>query len=146
MKQNLDRFKTRYYLLSQSPLSQNRMFYSTITENDELMFSRYDDCVSFTFNMVVSKIEEGKGVLTQCTGLKDKNGKLIYEGDIVLVQENINDEATKYIVDWSDDNAGFCLRSQEPNHPDCDIYGGFHNLESIEIIGNIYENKELLNR
>lgn len=69
----------------------------------------------------------------QFTGLKDKNGKETYEGDIILL------EGKKYLVDWSDDNAGFAFRSQEPNHPNHDIIGGFHDCEEFEVIGNIYE-------
>lgn len=71
--------------------------------------------------------------LIQCTGLKDKNGKLIYEGDIV---KDLIIPEIFYIVKWF--NSGFYLEST--------ISGSFlkFNDTQQEVIGNIYENPELL--
>ena len=83
--------------------------------------------------------------LMQSTGLKDKNGKEIYEGDIVKYKYGVNTftEAVTYNKDF----AGFGL-------VDDDGYGGtvftFGELaedvdfSSLEVAGNIYENPELL--
>lgn len=69
--------------------------------------------------------------LDQCTGLRDQNGKLIYEGDVVQV------EGYNYPVRWDNDNAYF----------EVDDYGqnAYLNYNDLEVIGNIHENKELLN-
>lgn len=71
--------------------------------------------------------------LIQCTGLKDKNSKLIYEGDIV---KDLIIPEIFYIVKWF--NSGFYLEST--------ISGSFlkFNDTQQEVIGNIYENPELL--
>ena len=77
----------------------------------------------------------------QCTGLKDKNGRLIYEGDIVLLDDKDSFEnPIKTVVRWAEENASFGLfRSHN-------LYYGFSYYESknFEVIGNIHENPELL--
>lgn len=79
-------------------------------------------------------------VLMQCTGLKDKNGKLIYEGDIVRFIYG-NKKRLGYVEEnktvWSITNSNFCQGAW--------CSGALVNLyETCEVIGNIYENKELL--
>ena len=70
--------------------------------------------------------------LIQCTGLKDKNGKLIYEGDVVRINNK-----DIYIVEWLSTYSQFHIED----------YGVLDiTLSSTyEVIGNIYENSELLN-
>lgn len=65
-----------------------------------------------------------------CTGIKDKNEKLIYEGDIIRV----DDDVCK--VEWEEENARYNVSG----------YGeiAYLNYNEIEVIGNIHENPELL--
>jgi uncharacterized phage protein (TIGR01671 family) len=77
----------------------------------------------------------------QYTGLKDKNGKEIYEGDIIqgeMNQENYNLPHRGEVV-YSDTWGAFATKN----------LGGttnLHNLKlySFEVIGNIHENPELM--
>ena len=69
--------------------------------------------------------------LMQFTGLKDKNGKEIYEGDIVEFEEQLHKEVYTAITDY-----GFHY------HPF--IIGGTHLPKDCEVIGNKFENPELL--
>lgn len=72
----------------------------------------------------------------QYTGLKDKNGKEIYEGDIVV--NTYYDDGEMYKVLWVDDSVAFGMESLD----DMELYK--LPLESLEVIGNIHENAELL--
>ncbi len=76
-------------------------------------------------------------LLMQYTGLKDKNGKEIYEGDIITC-ENYTMYGGKYKVCWRQDLMAFMF-DLELVSPDY-----LHHAEGIEVIGNIYENSELL--
>ncbi|MFH0957944.1 MAG: YopX family protein [Pseudomonadota bacterium] len=101
----------------------------------------YPDTFSISADGSVSElnIEDGthlvgdRIVLMQYTGLKDKNGKEIYEGDIVKVQFNGWSEVQP--ITW--ERSGWS--AQDPwNTLD------FPHQERLEVIGNIYENPELI--
>ena len=79
--------------------------------------------------------------LLQYTGLKDKNGEEIYEGDI-LGMLNPTAKGGCWEVIWHDFRWQLLLRNF-PNISNYYVNCGEH-LEDDEIIGNIYENPELL--
>lgn len=90
-------------------------------------------------------------VLMQCTGLKDHNGKLIYEGDVVQSTFDDNSKIIFYVI-WNNENAlfnGKIIKKGETNafciNEDYLYYLLANGInEKTEVIGNIYENPELL--
>lgn len=83
-------------------------------------------------------------VLEQFTGLHDKNGKEIYEGDIVVLRNEVprgngqfDDAIFEVIYD-----IGCCAYLGKDYENNCKEYLG--HLEPDEVIGNIHENPELL--
>lgn len=75
--------------------------------------------------------------LLQCTGLRDKNGTLIFEGDIVK-RENWGSKIISFI-EYRDH--GFWIKDESFGYEGEDLW----DWGNIEVIGNIYENPELLN-
>ena len=82
----------------------------------------------------------------QYTGLKDKNGKEIYEGDIITTEIKYLDHLKQYIIGFR--NGTFCfLENDEEVQVWDDGINKWHSLEniySIRVVGNIYENPEIL--
>ena len=106
------------------------------------------DVTLYTENNILSFSNLKHGKLLQCTGLEDKNGKLIFEGDIVK-KDHCEDF---YVVEFCKKGhfaGAFCLKNIQSGK-----FTGF-SQESIwmsddtpknwdEVIGNIYQNPELI--
>lgn len=84
--------------------------------------------------------------LMQFTGLLDKNGREIYEGDIVSASWYSYIEPLDYaygIVTYFEGYGAYLIANQDCSEHKEITSGGCYHFE-IEVIGNIYENPELL--
>ena len=135
----------------------------------EIKFRAWDKEDKEIFQVIMISWFEGKGMvlsgrggsivasdceLMQYTGLKDKNGKEVYEGDVVhriCLDENCNLEHIG-VVTYSEK---WCFWGIDEKNIQRDLIGGYlahlvfgspqeDRIIPIEILGNIYENPELM--
>lgn len=104
------------------------------------------------YSEIINTVEVIPETVGQDTGLKDKNGKTIFEGDIVLFGE------TPLVVYWNGEAFGWCAKAEQhpfrrfPSCRDWDYIDlGWIAAEApctgeitTEIIGNIHDNPEIL--
>lgn len=127
-----DRFKFRYF-----NKYTNKMVEPENWQNVDGVYECIKQQVCFDEDIAPLPYDHiGNGlVFMQCTGLKDKNGKLIYEGDIVKFKTELFGKPKQII--W--DECHYILKDTFIILCDMEI-----KQFGLEVIGNIYENKELL--
>ena len=117
--------------------------------------------------MLVTRYEVDMKTICQCTGLKDKNGKLIWENDIVdflghkgIVKYECGSFGVAYreCIDWEEIESNICpvtgcdnalYACENDNFISLwEIYWNFNDednsVNTVEVIGNIFDNPELL--
>lgn len=102
----------------------------------------YKKSTNTGYGIAISRETSDKVILMQSTGLFDRNGKEIFEGDILACETD--DEVINVNVFWDEEHALFMFESKKYNEQEPLAELVENNTYPFEIIGNIYENPELL--
>lgn len=87
-------------------------------------------------------IKVDRDTICQCTGLKDKNGKLIWENDVVDRKETYSEIVKYKDGDWISDYSH--AHNKEAGSDYCNLGFYVQERKCVEVIGNIFDNPELL--
>ena len=113
------------------------MYYDVYPFEDDTLLLSYDE-------IAFDEVPASDFILMQSTELKDKNGNEIFEGDIVKFSDCDGDVYVTPVV-WDKNYACFGVSFSGKYPISFDYLEEFYTeLKDIEVVGNIYENKELL--
>lgn len=125
------------------------LFRAKRKDNDEWIFGNLiqtDDGVYIIQNYVpqhlIKNYEVDQSTVCQCTGLKDKNGKLIWENDIIECKDGKHNFQTQ--IEWDAYCAGFIFQDTETSVVGLDAITANGLYSESKVVSNIFDNQELL--
>jgi len=133
-------------------MNANRFRFRAWDDSDQMMYYdvqlgiNFGDGSEYSFERFLGNQDEGDyhgWILMQSTGLTDRNGVEVFEKDIVRC---CNDTLSKlYVIEWYEYSCGWCGTERTETTPQEERFW-VRNLASqpLQIIGNIYQNPELL--
>lgn len=123
------------------------LFKAKRVDNGEWVFGHYVNG-GFIIKMNHSEcVDVDENTVSQCTGLKDKNGNLIWENDIVDGHIKRGAAFLNCLVLWNESKTRFDVRAKGCNFPmTLDEVAGDMSVGGLdyEVVGNRFDNPELL--
>lgn len=110
------------------------------TVERKIIFGNIVSFATDNFGFVVDDCAVDPETIGQFTGLLDRNGKEIYEGDIVRYYDDIEDELVSSHVIYHKESCSFCTAPTKL----CGDYIGICAHWQFEVIGNIFDNPSLI--
>lgn len=99
--------------------------------------------------LTIKEIDDGFGhyrvdlkTICQCTGIRDKTGKLIWENDIIECKDGKHNFQTQ--IEWDAYCAGFIFQDTETSAVMLDAITAKGLYSESKVVGNIFDNPELL--
>ena len=119
----------RYFFRAKQK-SDKKWIYGNLIQTDDGVYI----IQNYVPQHLIGKYEVDPSTICQCTGLKDKNGKLIWENDIL--------NSGNLVVAWKEELASYCLTKKGWMYQH--FFGEAVDACDCEVIGNIFDNPELL--
>lgn len=108
------------------------------------------NCLEGNMAILINAYDVDKDTICQCTGLKDKHGKLIWENDIIKTFDAGEEWCLSKII-FADTSLGYGWKttdikslSKYNNNLFKEVSFGSFDSKSVKIVGNIFDNAELL--
>lgn len=130
--------------------ADNQFYYKCLVGNTNNIEDNNWTCPMIWLENKKEWVNCDNGVIQQYTSLKDKNGKKIFEGDIIDIHQTVNGY-NQFVIEY--DKYKFSARYYNQDKKQTGSWYGYdldelfeinESEKEIEVIGNIYENKELL--
>ena len=108
-------------------------------ENETVVLKKFYWEDGFPVEEEVFEVEIGNAIIMQSTDMVDRNGKIIFAGDIVKMSKDVYSEPTYYEVVR---HRGGAYRLESNQHG-CELWLRYADCE---VVGNVYENQEYLKK